>query len=35
LIEKAMKRSVGNRTKAAGLLGITPQALSQYLRTRK
>lgn len=34
LIEKAMKRSDGNRTKAAGLLGITPQAMSQYLRSR-
>jgi transcriptional regulator with AAA-type ATPase domain len=34
LIEKAMKRSDGNRTKAAGLLGITPQAVSQYLRSR-
>jgi transcriptional regulator with PAS, ATPase and Fis domain len=35
LIEKAMKRSDGNRTKAASLLGITPQAVSQYLRSRK
>jgi transcriptional regulator with PAS, ATPase and Fis domain len=35
LIEKAMKRSDGNRTKAAGLLGITPQAVSQYLRSRE
>ncbi len=35
LIEKAMKRSDGNRTKAASLLGITPQAVSQYLRSRE
>ena len=35
LIEKAMRRSDGNRTKAAGLLGITPQAVSQYLRSRE
>jgi transcriptional regulator with PAS, ATPase and Fis domain len=35
LIEKAMKRSHGNRTKAASLLGITPQAVSQYLRSRQ
>lgn len=35
LIEKAMKRSDGNRTKAASLLGITPQAVSQYLRSRQ
>jgi len=35
LIEKAMKRCDGNRTKAASLLGITPQAVSQYLRSRK
>jgi transcriptional regulator with PAS, ATPase and Fis domain len=35
LIEKAMKRSDGNRTKAAGILGITPQAVSQYLRSRE
>lgn len=35
IIEKAMKRSDGNRTKAARLLGITPQAVSQYLRSRE
>lgn len=34
LIEKAMGRCDGNRTKAASLVGITPQALSQYLRSR-
>jgi len=31
LIERAMRISEGNRTKAATLLGITPQAVSQYL----
>lgn len=35
LIEKAMNRSDGNRTKAASLLGITPQAVSQYLKSRE
>jgi transcriptional regulator with PAS, ATPase and Fis domain len=31
LIERAIRISDGNRTKAAALLGITPQAVSQYL----
>lgn len=35
LIEKAIKRSDGNRTKASSLLGITPQAVSQYLRSHE
>ncbi|MDA1275116.1 MAG: RNA repair transcriptional activator RtcR family protein [Verrucomicrobia bacterium] len=35
LIEKAMKRSDRNRTQAASLLGITPQAVSQYLKSRE
>jgi predicted transcriptional regulator len=30
-----MKRCDGNRTKASALLGITPQAMSQYLRKRE
>jgi len=32
LIERAVHLSEGNRTKAAALLGITPQAVSQYLQ---
>jgi transcriptional regulator with PAS, ATPase and Fis domain len=35
LIERAMKRSDDNRTRAGQLLGISPQAMSQYLRNRK
>jgi transcriptional regulator with AAA-type ATPase domain len=35
LIERAMKRSDGNRTKAGNLLGVSPQAMSQYLRNRE
>ncbi|MBI4026282.1 MAG: sigma 54-interacting transcriptional regulator [Verrucomicrobia bacterium] len=35
LIDKAMKKSDGNRTKAGNLLSISPQAVSQYLRYRK
>ena len=35
LIDRAMKRCDGNRTKASALLGITPQAMSQYLRKRE
>jgi transcriptional regulator with GAF, ATPase, and Fis domain len=35
LIEEALSRSKGNQAIAAGLLGITPQALSKRLKRRK
>jgi len=35
LMDRAMKRCGGNRTKASALLAITPQAMSQYLRKRE
>ena len=34
LVEEALRRSDGHRSKAAKLLGITPQALSQRLKHR-
>jgi transcriptional regulator with AAA-type ATPase domain len=35
LIDRAMGKCQGNRTKAAKLLGMTPQAVSQYLLKRE
>ena len=35
LIDRALKRSDGNRSKAGQLLGVSPQAMSQYLRNRE
>ena len=35
LIREALERSGGNQAIAAGLLGITPQALSKRLKRRK
>ncbi len=35
LIRRAMEKSQGNRTMAAKLLGMTPQAVSQYLLKRE
>ena len=35
LIEEALSRAKGNQAIAAGLLGITPQALSKRLKRRK
>ena len=35
LIEQALSRAKGNQAIAAGLLGITPQALSKRLKRRK
>jgi transcriptional regulator with PAS, ATPase and Fis domain len=34
LVKKAMDKAGGNRSKAAKLLGLTPQAVSQYLKGR-
>jgi two-component system, NtrC family, response regulator AtoC len=34
LVKRAMEKTGGNRSKAAKLLGLTPQAVSQYLKTR-
>jgi transcriptional regulator with PAS, ATPase and Fis domain len=31
LVERAIRLSEGNRSKAAAILGVTPQAVSQYL----
>jgi transcriptional regulator with AAA-type ATPase domain len=35
LLEEALSRAKGNQAIAAGLLGITPQALSKRLKRRK
>ena len=35
LIEEALSRAKGNQAIAAGLLGITPQALSKRLKRRR
>jgi transcriptional regulator with PAS, ATPase and Fis domain len=34
LVKRATEKTGGNRSKAAKLLGLTPQAVSQYLKTR-
>jgi len=35
LVDRALKMAAGNRTRAAELLGISPQAMSQYLKGQK